>query len=183
MEEPKCSGAILLDQFLFLRESYGDEPLQAALGSLSEEDAEIIQGLQAISWCEVGVAKRYKDAVAAHVGLDSLQLQRSVVRAGVNKTFKGVWRFIVKHLVSDEQLAKRLPLLYTKTFDRGEPRVERLGDGKAELVVADWPQIPDYDLLGLQEGVEAVFEAAGRQRPRVTSERKATQVLIRVNWK
>ncbi len=142
----------------------------------------MLRSLTAVSWCSVDMAMRYKNAVGQLVHVSPLDLQRSVVRAGVQRTLKGVWRLLARHLVSDEALAKRLPVMYSRTFDRGAVRVAHFEAGNAKLALTGWAQIHDYDVEGLGFGMETIMELAGRDTPRVRWQRLNSNVNFEVRW-
>jgi hypothetical protein len=113
--------------------------------------------------------------------MEPLELQRWVVQEGVRKTINGVWKLLAR-LVSDDQLIKRSPLLYSKTFDRGVMTITVPRSGQAIAQIVGWPGIPEFDIVGLLAGIEAVFASFDRPRTRGTFERTSDGVTFRIEW-
>ena len=55
--------------------------------------------------------------------------------------------------------------------------------GTASIFVTGWPRIPDYDVIGLQVGIEGVLQALGREGTTAHATRTADGVHYRVRWK
>lgn len=184
MAHPRFRGAVWLDELIHIREAYGSDIVDRALQRLSPAQREELDRLLPISWVTVDLVMAVKNAVAEEIGMDPLEFQKRAVRAGVARTVKGFWRLIVRQLW-DDALAKRLPMLYSRTFERGELRVEEIGDCRARLRLIGWPDMPDYDRLGLATGIEAICDLAGRQDTRVQfhSDKGNLETLFDVTWR
>jgi hypothetical protein len=141
---------------------------------------EIVE-LLAIGWIPTATAQRFKDGVAELVGLTSTELQIRVVRMATDKTINVFWRLLLRNL-SDEALVKRTPVLYSRTFDRGELVSRSLERGRALFELSGWPGMPDYDALGLATGITRVLEHSGRKDATVTWTRRADQVVFEARW-
>ena len=181
---PRFRGAVWLDELKHIRHVYGSAPVDQGFALLSEADRRALQDVMPVSWVEVAPVMACKNAIAKQVGMDGLAFQRAVVRAGVERTVKGVWRFLVRRLW-DDALAKRLPILYSRTFEFGELRVESLGQGSASLRLVGWYDMHEYDALGLATGIETVCDLAGRRDTAVTyrRERDGAEMRFEVSWK
>ena len=111
-------------------------------------------------------ARLIKEAVAERLGEPVLSLQRRIVRLGVERTLNTFWRFFMRQ-VSDDHLVRRTPILYARSFDRGELRFISVAERQAQLELHGWPTIPDFDLVGLCAGIErgqVGVSHAGRKR-------------------
>jgi len=179
--EPQLSGAILLDQISVLRERYGQAKIDAAIAALDPQDRAELSGLLAMSWCRAELAMRFKNALAKVVDVPPLELQRFVSSAGIERTVKGVWRFLLKQLW-DDALMRRVPMIYSRTFNHGDLRAEDVTSRGARFVLSGWPTIPDYDAHGLSYGIESVLNVAGRARPKVVWKREAAEVVFTATW-
>ena len=180
---PRFKGAVWLDELEHMRSAYGDVAVDAALASLPQAQREELAQILPISWVDVTPVMACKNAVAREVGMSSDDLQRTVVRAGVKRTVRGFWRLLVRKLW-DDALAKRLPILYSRTFEFGELRVEHLREGEASLRLVGWTDIHSYDALGLATGLQTILEVAGRRNVKVSWEpaNKGAETLFHVRW-
>lgn len=178
---PRTSAAPLIDQIEVLRELFGASVVDQAIDSLPPAWREEIRTLTPLSWIDTEVAESVVYAVAARTGRDALQLHASVVRIGVERTFRTLWRAILR-FTSDSALVARTPLIYSKTFDRGELTAHIESPGRAELTLTGWPDISDMQLNGLATGIETVLVVAGRRRVRVVYERRFDGALIVASW-
>jgi hypothetical protein len=179
--EPRVSASVILDQIRLMNELYGGDAVASAKASLPLPMREEIDGLLAGGWCTTSAARELKTAVAERVGMPLMSLQRQVVRTGIERTLNTVWRFFMRQM-GDEHLMKRAPLLYSRAFDRGEMVVVSTQPGEASFEVHGWPQMPDFDLLGLAIGIETVLALGGRDDVHVTFSRKALVVHLRARW-
>ncbi len=170
---PMVSRAVLADQRAIVREEFGEEVDQQALALLDPADLEMLTRPDSLGWCEIGLAQRYKDAVGRRVGKSSLDFQRWVVQRSAERILKGIWRLLLTQ-VWDAALVKRIPLMYRRTFNTGEMLGTFEGKGVAKISVRGWPGIPEYDIVGLQVGIETILRLTGRidaaARPTTTRE-------------
>ena len=180
--DPQVSSTLIFDQLRLLREVYGEGVVRDALSSLPPELERELSSLMPGGWCSLDAPRALKDAVAAAVGETSLGLQRRIVRLGVERTFSTVWRFVLRHL-SDDGLTKRTPLIYSRTFNRGSMELVGARPKEGEFELRGWPRIPDYDLVGLTAGTEAVLELAGRAQARIVTTRRANVVRLVATWR
>jgi hypothetical protein len=181
-ETPQLARAVLADQMAIIRAEFGEGVHQAALQQLSVTDRETLLGLGTLGWCDVEMAKRYKDSVADQVGQGSVEFQRWIVKTAASRTVKGIWRMLLSQ-VWDEALVKRIPVIYQRTFDKGAMSASFESIGTASIFVTGWPRIPDYDVIGLQVGIEGVLQALGREGTTAHATRTADGVHYRVRWK
>ena len=179
---PQLSQAILADQMTILRAELGESVHRAAISKLEPADREALNGLAAMGWCDINLAKRYKDSVADEVGKSSLELQRWIVKLAVGRTVGGFWRVLLSQ-VWDDALVKRVPILYQRTFDVGVMSAKFDGAGSATMTVTGWPRIPEYDLVGLQVGVESILQLLGREGASAQASRTPDGVVYKVRWK
>jgi hypothetical protein len=172
--------AILMDQRVVIREELGEPIDDAALATLSPADREEITA-GAVGWIDVDTVKRYKDAVGARIGQESLTFQRWIVGRAAARTVRGIWRMLLAQ-VWDAALVKRVPILYQRTFDRGAMTGAFDAAGKARIVVTGWPGIPEYDVVGLQVGIESILSLTGRKSVSTLTTRTTDGVAYDVRW-
>ena len=105
-----------------------------------------------------------------------------VIKRASARTVHGLWRVLLTQFW-DEALVKRIPILYQRTFDLGAMTAEFESKGTASFVVSGWPRIPEYDIVGLQVGIESILQLLGREGASAVPTRTQTGVFYRVRWK
>lgn len=108
-EDPRVSGAVLLDRLGVMRERTGPERMEAAIRSLPDPVRGEIEGMP-VSWCCVEAVNAVLEAAAPESGRSPSSFQAEVVRMGVERTFETLWRIILR-FTSDEALVRRTPLI------------------------------------------------------------------------
>jgi hypothetical protein len=181
-QEPRVGGAIVIEQMKVMRELYGDEAFMRAMRSLPPQVCAEFESAVPVGWYSVHGFAALKTAVARVVGEDPILLQHRVVKIGVVRTVNFVWRMMMRH-ATDDMLIRRTPLLYSRTFDRGEAAARIVGPGRAEVVVRGWQQIPEFDIEGLSAGIAAVLGLARRVDAHVHWERQLGGVIFRAWWR
>lgn len=83
---PQLSLAVLADQRATIMAELGESVERDAIATLRQADRELLAGLGTLGWCDVAFAKRYKDAVGAQIGKESLEFQRWVVKRAAART-------------------------------------------------------------------------------------------------
>lgn len=179
---PQLSFAVLADQRATIVAELGEKVERDAIATLIQADRDLLAGSGSLGWCDVELAKRYKDAVGAQIGKESLEFQRWVIKRASARTVNGLWRVLLTQ-VWDEALVKRIPILYQRTFDLGTMTGEFESKGTASVVVSGWPRIPEYDVVGLQVGIESVLQLLGREGASAVPTRTQTGVFYRVRWR
>jgi len=158
---PRVSGALLRDQHPFMVAIAGQAAMDRALASLEPAAREEYESMVSISWCSITTVTAVAHAVAREANLDVTEMKRQVIRAGAQKTLNTLWRFLLRH-TSDEALMRRMPIIYTKTYDSGQLTARMVGPGHAESVVSGWDYLPTLDGDALGYGAQTVLELAGR---------------------
>ncbi len=179
--DPKVSGTIISDQLKLMRDLHGDAVVDEAIASMPPALREEIEQVLPGSWISIDAARELKAGVAQRLGEDLFDFQRRIVRLGIERTLHTVWRFFIRQL-GDEALAKRTPILYSRSFNRGSLELVRRAEGEIELELDGWPRIPEFDLVGLMSGIETVLKLAGRRGVRVTPTRKPDVVVLTATW-
>jgi hypothetical protein len=182
--EPRVSATVISDQLRLMRELHGGEMIARAIEAMPPNLREEIEHLLPGSWVSTDAARELKVAVATLLEEDVLDFQRRIVRQGIERTLNTVWRFFMRQL-GDEALARRTPILYSRSFNRGSLELVRWDNdkGEYEFELEGWPRIPEFDLVGLMAGIECVMTLAGRKEPQITATRRGQLVLIRGVWK
>lgn len=180
-QQPRARGAIILDQRSLIERRYGADVVEAALGRLTPTQADQIRGMVSVSWVDVETVRAFKSAVAAELGRDPMDFQREVVREAIGETVNTVWRALLSKLW-DSAIIKRTPLIYSKGFDRGKLSLLEIEGTTATFILTGWPDIPEYDCVGIAAGIEALLEYAGRKPASVQWRRQLQQVVFEARW-
>lgn len=180
-DRPRTSAALLLDQIGVMRELYGTDTVDVALGTLPPEWRDELAALTPVGWVDTDIAESIVYALAPRVGRDVMQVHSEIVRIGVERTFRTLWRIILR-FTSDSALVSRTPLIYQKTFDRGRLTSRIESPGRAELELLGWRDISDMQLNGLATGIETVLAVAGRKLARVAYERRPDGAFLVASW-
>jgi hypothetical protein len=180
--EPRLSTTVFLDQLRLIKELHGASLVAEAVASLPAELRQEIGDLLPGRWTSIETPRLFKEAVAERLGEPLLQFHRRTVRLGIERTLNTFWRFFMRQL-SDGHLVARTPILYSRTFDRGELRFVSMADRRALLELHGWPTIPEFDVVGLTAGIEAVLALAGRIEPHAGATRRGVVVHLVADWK
>jgi hypothetical protein len=180
--EPRVSATLILDQIRLIKEVHGETIVVEAVASLPAGVRQELDELLPGRWLSIDAVRMMKQAIADRLGEPLLSFQRRTVRLGVERTLNTFWRFFMRYL-SDDHLIRRTPVLYSRTFDRGELRFVSVAEREAVLELHGWPAIPEFDLVGLCAGIEAVLALAGRVEPHVATSRRGVVVHFLCEWK
>jgi hypothetical protein len=179
---PRLSGAVLLDQVRVIESVVSRETLQRAIATMDPSEQAELAALIPLSWCRIETSERLIHAVANEVNRAPLEFHAEVARIGVERTMRGMWRVLLR-LTTDDALVRRTPLLFSKTFDRGEMTTRVIEKGHAECRVTGWPEITPMQVQGIGIGVQTVLTVAGRKDVRVARERTPTGALYQATWR
>jgi hypothetical protein len=179
---PQLSGAILLEQIAYANERFGMEAYQRALATLKPKDREVIESLLAVSWLAPRIAEELKNAMARELRVDPIDFQKELCRAGVERAIHKFWRGLLA-MMPDPLITSRSPILYRRVFSPGDFQVAMQGPGTCTWALTGWPDIVDYDAIGIQAGLEAILTYTGRKHVRGRFERSGPQVLFHASWR
>ena len=130
----------------------------------------------------ISTIEAFYEALAKQLGRTVADVHTEVGRLAVERTLKTLWRVFLR-FTSDEALITRSPVIFTKSYDRGRviATISRPGHGLATLL--DWPDVGDFPVRGLCNGIATLLTVAGRKNAsaRVAS-RTPEQTVIAVTW-
>ncbi len=156
-------GAILLDQRKSMEEIVGKDVVAQAIQGLPAEIRQEYESLLPVSWCPLPVAHKVIDAVAkAGNRPDVLEFHKDLVRRGIDRTMKGFWRSLLS-LTSDNFMVSKAPLFFSKSYKRGSLQARFMENGKFEVILMDWPDVPTRDLEVIGVALQRVLELTGRK--------------------
>ena len=179
---PKTNGALFLDQLEVLREVVGKDTVETALRGLSQATRDEFAQVLPMTWMRTQLAEDIFNAIAREAGREPFALHAQVVRIGVERTLKTLWRLILR-FTSDSALVARTPLIYSKTFDHGELTSRIAAPGRSELTLTGWPDISEMQIRGLATGIETVLRVAGRHDVKVSWDRTPTGAFLVGRWR
>lgn len=180
--KPRANGTLLLDQIKVLRELHGSDTVDRAIEKLPPEIRREIDMILTTTWVPIEVSTTFHEFVARELGRDPVDVHRELVRTALPRTFKTIWRVFLR-FTSDQALVARAPLIYSKSFDRGEfvSRIDR--PGTAHMRLSGWPDPPELELVGIATAVEVVLGLAGRRAPEVSFQRVTGGATFTATWK
>jgi hypothetical protein len=172
----------LLDQRRIIDELLGSEALERALGRLPSEMQDEYRALTPLSWCRATTATALIHALADESERNARKLQAEIVRRGIEHTLKTVWRVLMR-LTTDEALIRRTTLIYGKSINTGQIRVQVGEKGVAHIYQTGWAGMTELDFIGLATGIETVLRLAGRDDVHVKWEGEAPHIHYVATWK
>jgi hypothetical protein len=128
----------------------------------------------------IRVVQAVVEACGEVVGRDPMALNDEVSRVGARRAFGSVWRAFLR-FTSDEALMTRGPMLFAKTYNRGQIRTE-FPSPRTARVLLDWADAPELVVRTLRVAIEELLVAAGREHVRVQVERAPRGSEYRCSW-
>lgn len=173
---------LILDQHKVLVSMVGKDVVARAIASLPDDVREEYEHLSPVSWCRISTEKAAWQAVAREAGRDPVQFHYELTRLGIERTFKGVWKVLLRY-TSDEALMKRTAMIYSKTLSVGRITSEIPRPGTARVLHEGWPGMDSYDVSGLGVAIEAILKVAGREQVKVSWTGRPPMVRFLASWK
>jgi hypothetical protein len=179
---PSASGISVLDLRAALEEICGAEVVKAALSSLPAETRSEFVEITAISWVPLTTITRVVDAVAAAAHKNPERLIDEAVRRAVERTFKTVWRVMLR-FTTDAALIARTPVVYSLSRNIGRLTARMVAPGKAEVTLNDWPGVSPRHVRTLGISIVTVVTLAGRKEVSVTSTPTSDGAVFHLSWR
>ncbi|HMJ52011.1 MAG TPA: hypothetical protein VK540_08035 [Polyangiaceae bacterium] len=179
---PSASGISVLDLRAALEEIVGKDVVVKALASLpAATRAEFVE-ITALSWVPLATITLVINAVAATARVNPERLIDDAVRRAVERTFKTVWRVMLR-FTTDAALIARTPVVYSLSRNIGRLRSRILSPGKAEVTLSDWPGVSARHVRTLGVSIVTVVTLAGRKEASVTSSPTADGAMFLLTWR
>jgi hypothetical protein len=178
---PSTAGTSVLDLFAAYRALVGKEAVDATLASLPDETRRVLTEITNVSWVPVDELARFIDAVAERVNRDAERLLDEAVREATERTFKTVWRVLLR-FTSDEAVLARTPIFYAKSRNIGRLEARMVGPGRSEVILSGWPGVSTRHIRTLGVSMETVIRLAGRQKVRATWEPTGDGARYALSW-
>jgi hypothetical protein len=181
-DAPCMSGTLVKGLFEVAREALGDEIVERGLSLTPEAARSMVVDALPGSWVPIETVELVFGAVARAAGRELPELHVELARMSVGRALKTFWRLLLR-FTTDEALVSRTPVIFGKAYNRGRLIPSIPVPGRSEIVLADWPDVPDWPIRGTRAGIEAVLRAAGRKDVRVEGRRTATGATYVATWK
>jgi hypothetical protein len=179
---PSASGISVLDLRAALEEIAGKEVVASALASLPPEARNEFVEITALSWVPLTTVSRVVDAVAAGAHKNPERLIDEAVRRAVERTFKTVWRVMLR-FTTDAALIARTPVVYSLSRNVGRLTARMVSPGRAEVTLSDWPGVSPRHVRTLGISIVTVVTLASRKEAGVTSTPTADGAVFHLTWR
>jgi hypothetical protein len=179
---PCVAGVAVLDLTRELEEMVGSQYIALARAALTHEQRLELEEVTAVSWVRMSTSSAFIDAVGSVVGRDPEPLVDEAVRRATVRTFKTVWRMLLR-LTTDDALVKRTPMIYARGRNIGQLDARLLSPGAAEMILTRWPDPPPRQMRLIAISTEVVLGLAGRRETRCEHERKRDGARFALYWR
>jgi hypothetical protein len=191
--EPMIKGAAIRAFFAWYQERFGVERVRLIASRMPDDLRALVDPDEPLlllsgSWYPARLVHAMFDAVAESSSPHEVErlvkeAAREVVRDGTN----GVYRALLKTLVSPEIYARLIPRLWRQLNSTGDRSMTMLGSGKAESRIANWPGHHPVLCALTNELMCAIFETMGCrgvrwERVSCISRDGGTACVSRVTW-
>ena len=179
---PCLSGAVFLNNLKVFRERFGDDVVARAIDGLTEAQRAEVDAAVSAAWLRAETIDATYVAICKEADVNLRKTYGEVVRAGVQKTLRSVWKLLLR-LTTDAALLARTPAIYERGHSVGKLRSEIRRPGDARIWLTDWPDASDLRLQGVAYGIWATLEVAGRSDIDVTWDRTPDGAEYYARWK
>ena len=181
-DTPRANGALILQEREALEAIVGADTVRRALArGVPREVREAYETLTAATRIPADYVEQVYFAVAEEAGLDPLQMHRDVVRTGVDKALKSIWRVMLR-FTSDAAIVRRAPLFFGRGLSKGTLQAQMIGPGEAEVRLTGWPGVPRMQINGIEAAIQVILECAGRRHVEVSHDRTLDGCRVLVRW-
>jgi hypothetical protein len=168
--EPCIAGTIVIYHRGALERLCGRDVVAQALTRLTTAERQEIVDALPVSWVRHATLEALYVETAKSADRDIAVLHAQIVRQGIEHRVRHLWRILIR-LSSPDALAMRAKMIYEKSYSVGRVSVERSGPTTTDLVVRDWPTMPEMAIRGIRVGAHTLLTLAGLKNPQVTAQR------------
>jgi hypothetical protein len=179
---PSASGISVLDLRTSLEEIVGKDVVRGALEALPPEVRGEFVEITAISWVPLATVTRVVDAVAKAAKVNPERLIDDAVRRAVERTFKTVWRVMLR-FTTDAALIARTPVVYSMSRNVGKLTARMVAPGKSEVTLSEWAGVSSRHVRTLGLSIVTVVTLAGRKEANVTSTPTPDGAVFQLTWR
>jgi len=181
-EKPSIAGTAVLALRASLEEIVGAETVARAARRLDPASRELLGSLTALTWVDELTVAALHDAVASEAGIDAERLFDQAVRAAAERSFKTVWRVLLR-LSTDEALIARSQVLYSRSRSVSQVSARLVEPGHAELVLRGRPNGPSRTIRSLAISTEVLLRLTGRRQVVTVADERPGGGVVTVRWK
>lgn len=179
---PSASGISVLDLRAALEEIVGKDVVRSALETLPPEARGEFVEITALSWVPLATVTRVVDTVAKAAKMNPERLIDDAVRRAVERTFKTVWRLMLR-FTTDAALIARTPVVYSMSRNIGKLTARIVAPGKAEVTLSEWPGVSARHVRTLGISMVTVVTLAGRKETNVTRTATPDGAVFLLTWR
>ncbi len=178
---PSLSGAIVLRNIESFRRLVGAEAVERAYKALPDAQCARLEAAVPAAWLPAEDVDALYAAIAEEAGEDLMSIYPKVVRDGVERTLRSVWKVLLR-ITTPRGLLARAPIVYGRSHSIGTVVPTVLGPGRARVDLTGWPGMSDMRRVGVATGIETLLAVAGRKNPKATFEATADGAVFQLTW-
>jgi hypothetical protein len=180
--DPSVSGALACGLRDSVTELVGGHVAAHALSRLAPDLRGIYQTMVPVGWIPISTMEAAFAAIAAEIETPLAELHVRAARLTIERTMRTIWRVLLR-VTTDAALVSRTPLIYARSYNRGRLEAHITASGRAEALLLDWPDVPDWTLRGTRIGIDVGMNVAGRHGVRVDCSRTSSGASFVVTWR
>jgi hypothetical protein len=120
-------------------------------------------------------------AGAEAAGREYWSFHEEIVRGLIGENYRTIWRALLS-LTSDEALVSRASSMAHRVYDRGVVAAKMLSPGRCEMLITEWPAMPDRALHGFRVAIHAILELSRRRGVTVACMRTPDGARFDMRW-
>jgi hypothetical protein len=179
---PSASGISIIDLRAALEEIVGKDVVASALAGLPSETRREFVEITAITWVPLTTVTRVVDAIAAAAKVNPERLIDDAVRRAVERTFKTVWRVMLR-FTTDAALIARTPVVYSLSRNIGKLTATMVAPGKSKVTLSDWAGVSPRHVRTLGISIVTVVTLAGRKDATIASTPTPDGAVFQLSWR
>ncbi len=180
---PNVSGTIVSEHRKLFAERLGSDLVDRALAKLPTDVRGLVIEAMPSGWIPLSAFESAYEVVAKEAERDVPGFHTEIGRLAIERTFSSVWRVLLR-VTTDNALVTRTPVIFSKSYDCGKlvARIDK--PGEAQLVLTEWPDVGEFPLRSLSNGVVTVLRLAGRKGVEWRAvDRTADGALMSATWR
>lgn len=168
--EGAMSGALMTTGREVTKELIGAPAYDRALASVPKAVADEYRAVTPVTWVPLSIIEPVIYAMGEASGRDALDLQDEVSRITVERSLRTIWRMFLR-FTSNEALISRMPVIFSKSYNKGRIVTSFPKPDRALIELVDWPGAPMHIVRTTRVGLETTLKSAGRPSAKVSFER------------
>ncbi len=179
---PSTIGTSVTDLLRSYEELVGAETVANGLATISPAAQGALEHINPLDWIPNTVVAEIVEAMGRAASMDCETLLDRAVRLAVRRTFRSVWRVLLR-FTSDDALISRTPMIWSKSRNTGKLESRRVAPGHGVVLLTGWPEVTDRHARTLGVSLETVLTVAGRRDVRWTWERTRSGASFDIRWR